>query len=289
MSRVFALIVLLVPWMAGMAGSINKVFVLSTVHDRLMISATVNGYPVSALLDSGAEATLIDRHFAQSLNLHQGKEATGQGSGQASFEVSLVSGVTLGALGLTLPDQTVGVADLADVGHRLMGKRIDAILGREIFDAARLSIDISGGRIAVLSSNTEPRGVRLDLVSEHGLETVPVRVEGGHPVRASFDLGNGSRVLLGSGFATKMGFLTDRRQITTERGGGLGGESIRQVITLRSIEIGGRRFSDVSAAIDPQPSASDVNIGVRLLRHFDITTDFAAHSVWLAPRKVPGK
>jgi hypothetical protein len=41
----------------------------------------------------------------------------------------------------------------------------------------------------------------------------------------------------------------------------------------------------VPAAIDSQPSASDLNVGIDILRHFVITTDFAAHTVWLQPRR----
>lgn len=37
-------------------------------------------------------------------------------------------------------------------------------------------------------------------------------------------------------------------------------------------------------AVDPQTSASDVNAGVSLLRHFRIATDYASHAVWLQPR-----
>jgi predicted aspartyl protease len=125
--------------------------------------------------------------------------------------------------------------------------------------------------------------VRFDLVTEHGVETVPVRVESGDQVRATFDLGNGSGVLIGSALADRMHLLSDGRKVDIKRGGGLGGETARQVITLHSIEIAGRRFNDVSATIDAQPSASDVNVGVDLLRHFRITTDFAHHSVWLEP------
>jgi hypothetical protein len=131
----------------------------------------------------------------------------------------------------------------------------------------------------------EPRGVRLDLTTENGVETLPVRVESGAPVRATFDLGNGSQVLISTSLAARMGLLTDGRRVSTERGGGLGGEAVRQIISLRSIDLAGRRFTDVSAAIDPQPSASDVNIGVTILRRFLITTDFAGHAVWLAPRE----
>ena len=55
-------------------------------------------------------------------------------------------------------------------------------------------------------------------------------------------------------------------------------------MTLRTLEIAGQRLTDVVAAIDTRPSASDVNIGISVLRHFLITTDFAQHVVWLEPR-----
>jgi predicted aspartyl protease len=250
-----------------------------------MIDARINGHPKQALLDSAAEATILDQRFAQTLKLGGGQAVSGQGSGQGSFEASLVDGVSIEALGLSLTNQTVAVADLGDVGRRLLKRRLDVILGRELFDAARLSIDIEARRIAAVGREREPAGVRLGLVTEHGVETIPVQVEEGAPVRATFDLGNGSHVLLSKSYAQRLGLGTDGRAARTERGGGLGGETTRQVYTLRSISIAGRRFTNVQAAIDPQPSASDVNVGVPLLRHFRITTDYASHAVWLQARE----
>jgi predicted aspartyl protease len=251
---------------------------------RLMIAAKINGQQVTALLDSAAETTIIDRDWSRALQLNRGHAVSGQGSGNASFEAELVHGVELEALGLRLEDQTVAIADLSDVGRRLLHKRIVAILGREIFDAARLSIDIEGRRISVVGRDLEPRGSRLDSVTEHGVETIPVRLESREPVRATFDLGNGSRVLIGAALAKRMGFLTDGRKVSAERGGGLGGETERLVFRLDALEIAGRKFINVEASVDSNPSASDVNIGISILRHFRITTDFANHSVWLDPR-----
>ena len=288
MGRVSAVAVLAALMMVSniaVSATADRTFPLSLARgSRLTIAAKINGHSLTALLDSAAEATIIDRDVARELKLDHGPAVTGQGSGNASFEATLINGVTLEALGLVLKDQTVAVADLSDVGRRLLHHRIDAILGREIFDAARLSIDIEGGRISVLGRDHEPRGVRLDLVTEHGVETVPVRVESGELVRATFDLGNGSQVLIGSVLASRMRFLTDGRKVTAERGGGLGGEVERPVFRLRSLEIAERRFTDVAASVDPSPSASDVNVGVSILRHFHITTDFANHTVWLDPR-----
>jgi predicted aspartyl protease len=248
---------------------------------RLLLAASINGTPVVALLDSAAEATILDREFAARLKLGHGTAVAGQGSGQSTFEATVVEGVTLAAVGLELPNQTVAVADLSDVSARLVGHRLDVILGREIFDAARLRIDIARHRIVVLAPTSVPAGVRLELRTEHGVETLPVRVEGGETVPATFDLGNGSHVLLGAGFAARAHLLTDGRPVTVESGGGLGGAATRRVVTLHSLEVAGQRFTDVPAAVDPQPSASDLNIGISILKHFVITTDFAQHAIWL--------
>jgi predicted aspartyl protease len=255
-----------------------------TRGSRLMVGARINGQPVEALLDSAAEMTLVDRRFAQTLRLGAGESATGQGSGRASFDAALVGGITLEALGLSLAGQTVAVADLSDVGRRLLGRRIDVILGREIFDAARLSIDIAGRSIRVVPREREPAGVRLELATEHGVETLAVRVESSGPLRATLDLGNGSKVLVSADLAKRLRLLSDGRRVTLDPGGGLGGEATRQSISLRSLEVAGRTFHQVPATVDPQPSASDVNIGVAILRHFRITTDFANHAVWLESR-----
>jgi hypothetical protein len=272
-------------WASSAAHAKNEAYPLTLVHgSRLTIAARINGQPVTALLDSAAETTIIDGEWARRLNLKSGQGVSGQGSGNASFDANLVNGVTLEAVGLRLQNQTVAVTDLSDVGRRLLQRRIVAILGREIFDAARLSIDIEGGRISVVGRDREPRGTRLDLVTEHGLETIPVRVESSDPVRATFDLGNGAHVLISSALAERMRFLSDGRTVGAELGGGLGGEIKRQVFQLRTLEIAGSQFTNVEAAVDPKPSASDVNIGVSVLRHFRITTDFANHAVWLDPR-----
>ena len=114
---------------------------------------------------------------------------------------------------------------------------------------------------------------------------LPVIVEGGEPVRATFDLGNGAQVLVSQAFAVRRGFFADGREVSHESGGGLGGAADRAVIVLRSLDLAGHRFENVEAAVDPQDTASDVNIGVSLLRSFILTTDFSRHRVWLLERK----
>ena len=104
-------------------------------------------------------------------------------------------------------------------------------------------------------------------------------------VRATFDLGNGSHVLIGRAYAERTGLLTDGRPVVVRTRRRTRRRVRRQVVMLRSLEIAGRRFNPgAGARSTPQPTASAVNIGVALLRHFVITTDFAARAVWLQPQ-----
>jgi len=250
---------------------------------RLLVQVRVNGVPVEALLDSAAEMSLVDRALAQRLHLGRGAAVAVQGSGAGPVDAGLVTGVRLEAFGVLLPDQTLAVTELADVGGRLLHRRLDMILGREVFDAARLQIDIAHHRLSVPGADREPRGIRLALSTQRGIETLGVRLEGGPVVQAALDLGNGSEVLIGATLAARLKLLQDGRPLRSAAGGGLGGAQQRQIVTLRTLEVGGCRFAAVPAAIDTQPSATDVNVGVSILRHFLITTDFAAHLVWLEP------
>lgn len=250
---------------------------------RLLLDARVNGQAITAVLDSAAELSALDVKFAARLGLAGGKKITARGSGAETMDASLVRGVTLEAVGLTLRDQAVVVLDLSDVGRRLFKGPLDFVLGRGLFDSARLEVDIAAATIRVVDPAVEPAGVRLKLKTRHGIETIPVIIEG-RPARAEFDLGNGSKPLIASKFARKARLLTDGRAISSERGGGIGGETTQQIITLASLELAGKRFTHVAAAIDESDHASDANVGVSILRHFLITTDFKASAVWLAPR-----
>lgn len=270
------------PGLDAVAAAEDPVHALRTTQGgRLLVDVRVNGVPVEALLDSAAEMTLLDLEFARRIDLTASVTETARGSGEGVLEAGIVEGVMLEAVGLTLRNQTVAMLDLSDVARRLLGHPLHAILGREVFDAARLRIDIAGGTIEVVSPATAPAGVRLPLETQHGIETFPLSVEGGLPVQAAFDLGNGSNVLIGAGYAMRTGLLTDGRPVSRERGGGLGGETERQVVHLATMEIAGRTFHDVPVSIEDNDSATDVNVGIAILRHFVITTDFAGRSLWL--------
>ncbi len=256
--------------------------VLTVRGDRLYIPARINGVAVEAVLDSAAEATIVDDGFATRIGLSRGRSVTAKGSG-GQTDAQLVEHARVEAIGLKLPDVTIAVIDLDDIGERLFGRKVDAIVGRELFDVSRLSIDIDRHSISPVARGTVPMGARLPLKRRRGIETIPVSINGGKAVWGVFDLGNGSDLLIGKAYARRAGLL--KHVEGRERGGGIGGAVERQVVTLKSVRLAGVTFRNVRAAIDEQPNAADANVGVKLLRRFRIVTDFAQRSIWLQPRR----
>jgi predicted aspartyl protease len=272
----------LLPLFSLLAAGAASAEPLETYNDRLFLHVTVNGRPATALLDSAAEMTMFDDDFAAGLGLAGSGGATARGSGAAAMEARFADHVRIEAAGVSL-EARVGILDLGEVSARLIGRPVDMLLGRDLFDNAVLRIDIGGGTIAIFEG--APRGVPLPLSEHRGTPAIPASVEGHAPVQAVFDLGNGSEVMVGRAYAERIGLLAPNRIIDRRSGGGLGGAREREIVSLRTLTIAGRTFRDVRAAIDPGENASDLNVGTSILRHFLIVTDFAGRRVWLEPRE----
>jgi len=250
---------------------------LKFYNGQLFITATINRVRTEALLDSGAEATMVDPALATKAKLPEGTAQVMKGSG-GSAPARIVEGATVGALGVKLHPDAVVVLDMRDLSTRLIKRPTQAIVGRELFDAARLKIDIPHGDIAAVSADNAPRGVRLPLTGHAGIEGIPVKANG-TLAQAEFDLGNGSDVLISRDMVKKLGL----RIIGQKSGGGIGGALNRDTVRLKTLEVAGRKFHNVLAAIDDQASHNDLNVGTAILRHFLITTDFKQRAVWLQP------
>jgi len=250
--------------------------------NRLFVAVTINGVKAEALLDSAAEMTFVDPKLAARLKLVPEGSETAKGSG-GDAQVQFAKGVDIEAAGVKLPDLTVALLDMTDLSKRVVAKDLQIILGREFFDAGRVRIDIEGRSIEKVDSAIEPRGTRLPLLSARGIESFPCTVEG-VATHADIDIGNGNEVLIGRAFAEAHGMLAPGRVVERKSGGGIGGSVDREIVVLKSLEIAGTRIENVRAAIDPQPTAGEVNVGTSVLRRFDLVIDFPAHAVWVQAR-----
>ncbi len=228
---------------------------------RLFIPVTVNGIETEALLDSGAEMTLIDAQFAERLGLEYAGEDMAKGTG-GSQPIRFAENVAIEAPGFATDDLTVAVLDLRDISARLVGEPVRVVMGREIFDSGRYLVDITGRRFERLPRSSAPAGTALTLTEERGIRQLPVRIDDLPPTRADFDLGNGNEVLLGRDYAVASGLLEAHPVIGTKAGGGIGGELQRELVVVDRLGIASVNFDDVTVAIDPTPTASSGPHGV---------------------------
>jgi hypothetical protein len=245
-------------------------------NGRLFVQVKINGTATEALLDSAAEASIVDPKLAAAAKLPEGQAVDIRGSG-GEAKARFVEGVTLEMLGQKVPNDAVVVSDLTELSGRLLKRPTQMIVGREAFDAMRLAIDIQGGTVAVASG--DPAGTKLPLTEHAGVEAIPVTV-GATPAQAEFDVGNGSDVMVSRAFATKAGL-----KVTGKKpGGGIGGELLRDTTVIPALTVAGVTYKQVPASIDDQPNANDLNIGTSILKDFLIVADFKQRAVWLAPR-----
>ena len=244
--------------------------------DRLFVPAEVDGLPVLALLDSGAEISVFNSTFAEDLQFGEGEEVSARGTGASSTAAVLVKGQSVTALGREIELPVSAVMDLTDIEQRLIRAPLPMIMGRELFDAGRVSLDISRGLIGWYPEGAPVTGVELELTAAHGIETIPVEFGSGVSVAADFDLGNGSGLLISSDLARQL----DLKPVGVEPGGGIGGESGRLVTYVPELMIAGETFRNIRAHVSDGMQVP-ANVGVGLLRNFLIVTDFPNRRVWL--------
>lgn len=248
--------------------------------DRLFLAIEVEGTDTVALLDSGAELTVINQPLADEIGLGGGEEVAARGTGAATTTASLVERVWLNALGRKIDLPLVAVMDLSDIERRLVGSAVPVILGREFFDQGPLWIDIEGGTIEWLAEGAATAGEPLQLEAAHGIETIPVTFGESNVVRADFDLGNGTGLLVSPALARDLGL----EPVGVEPGGGIGGGVGRLVVRVPQLTIAGKTFHNVRAHISENLQVA-ANVGVGLLRNFLIVTDFPNRQVWLRERE----
>ncbi|MBU2168317.1 MAG: aspartyl protease family protein [Alphaproteobacteria bacterium] len=255
---------------------------------RIYIPATVNGTQTEVLLDSGAEMTVLDLAFAESLGLELEGEVAAVGTGGVG-EARFARGVAVDLGGIAFVDRTVAVIDLAAIAQAL-GRPLPVILGKDAFNALVVDIDFPARSLTFHepAGYVPPEGAtELALVSSGAIRAVPVSIEGRPPVLFDFDTGNGGALILYPAYAEAEGLL-DGRSATTVMSGAVGGVRESGLATIGSLEIGGFEVSDIPTVFPPAgPSAVDAdrtagNIGMGVLGRFRLVTDFASNRLWLS-------
>ncbi len=239
---------------------------------------------MGVMLDSGSVPTLVDPDRTRELGLAfaEGGSAIGTAGGAAA--AWRTGGFSLSVAGITLqfPPESVLAIDLTGFAG---GIGVGAILGRALFESARLDFDLPKARMRVADAARPEGWTSLPLkVEDDGLRCAPIQV-GAHPqMAATFDLGATIPLQVSRAWAQANGLLAGLRQSSWVI---TGLDGVNQVTTavLPRVDLAGFILSNVPVAItDSQPEgASPAVIGMPVWRRFRLLSDFAAGTLWLKP------
>ncbi|MCL6729945.1 retropepsin-like aspartic protease [Sphingomonas hankyongi] len=257
--------------------------------NRVVAPGKINGHATQMILDTGASATTVDRAFARSIGLPEGRKVDARGAGGV-VEAEIVPNVTLEVGGMRFENMTVAVMDLQPVA-RAIGRPMNIVLGREFFNSAVVSIDWGSNRLRVSSHaafKPAAASTAVALTKRGPFNTIPIAIAGAEPIPALLDLGNGGALSLPRSYWGKRADLSGLRYAES-RLGGVGGLHPARVALIPSVQLAGTTVSAVPATLSDSGNDEDpekmANVGIGLLKQFHVDLDLGRDRIYLAPRK----
>lgn len=253
------------------------------------IAASVNGAPVRAVVDSGAQFSAVDAGVAERLGLPRTLAAPllAYGvSGQPSMTHTV--GLDLAVEGLVAPGLRAAVLDLAAISAAT-GRDFQLLIGRDVLRHVVVEADFPRrrARFLVPSAYRPPPDARLLPLSEtRGAPMTSVRIEDAPPLEVLVDTGASGVLALSEAAARQTGLLAPGRPVTQAHSVSLGGLSLDRVVRARTVQIAGLTLRDVDvqiyrpAANAPAPSGL---LGAGLFRRFRMALDLGGRQLHLIP------
>jgi gag-polyprotein putative aspartyl protease len=256
---------------------------------QVVITVTLQGREVPALLDTGATVSLIEVGLARELGIRS-QEIWNAGTIGASgkrvrfghtsrpVKVDVGAGVVTRRIG-TYPTGNT----FADDGVRLL-------IGMDFLDAMVLSLDFQTMTMDVQRSSTfkAPEGGEPLAMTRNGWRRHILPVDlGGARAELLLDTAASGALHLDSAFVAQTSPLK-ALPVSSRRIAGIDGIHDHDAIVVPSVGLGGEVFDNVQASSGPLASlraADDMDgvVGVDLLKRFNLVIDFGRQRIWMTP------
>ena len=255
----------------------------------LEIQASVNGRPVRALIDSGAQVSAVDRALAAELALPRTTTlpflAYGV-SGAASLTHTV--GLDLALPGFAAAGLRAAVFDIAALAGA-SGRSFRVLVGRDVLNHVRLEVDMTRRRLRLARPNDHapPRDATVvGLRPQGGAPMVEVRINGGRPIAVLLDTGAQDVLALAAPAASTAGLSPPSAVHTVTASVGLGGVALNTRLQVRTLSVGGVTLRDAPVAVYPPARRSGVPsglLGAGFLQRFGYVLDLPDRRLLLTP------
>lgn len=256
--------------------------------DRLRlieIDIRINGARASAVLDTGATRTALDRSFAARVGIAVREGFRGNGL-TGALAGGLLKDVVIEIGERPLPALDAAVLDLSDISAAL-GRQVDLVLGQEMFRESLVEIDFPCNRLRLQASGTQvdySAPLSLGATSDR-LRTLPVELAGEVAAQAALDLGSNVPLYVSPALAERHRLL-DQLPTSTSASAGAEGIETSEIAVLPSLTIAGTKLDNVPVQIPRRwRFASDVLVGLPILSRFRLALDFSHSRAWLDPEE----
>jgi predicted aspartyl protease len=245
------------------------------------IDVAVNGTPLRAVVDTGAQFSAIDRATAERLNLPRTVAAPILAYGvTGSPTLTHTVNLDLALPGLQVDGIHAAALDLAAIAQAT-DRDFQLLIGRDVLDEVVFEIDFprSRARFAPAGRLVRPGSAFvIPIVRRGGAPMVEVKLDG-HPLHLLLDTGASGSIALTEDAAREAGLLAPGRPVREARSVGLGGLSLDRVVRSRTLSVGpiDARAADIQiyapGAHAPAPTGL---LGAGFLRQFHTVVDLPA-------------
>ncbi|ODT88519.1 aspartyl protease family protein [Phenylobacterium sp. SCN 70-31] len=253
------------------------------------IEAVIRGRALSAVIDSGAEFTAIDRQTAEALGLPRPVAAPlivyGVSGGPTMAHTVRLD---LELPGLTAPGLRAAALDLAQVAQ-LAGREFRLLIGRDLLRRVVLEADLPARRTRLVA----PEAFRvpydahsLPVTWRRGAPLASVRIGDAGSVEALIDTGSSNVLAVSEDAALRLGLLRADAQVREGRSVSLGGLGLNRVVTVARIGVGPLALRDVDVFIfrpGAGAPAPDGLLGAGLFRRHRMALDLPGDRLHLSP------
>jgi predicted aspartyl protease len=267
---------------------------VATLRNAPIVTLLANGMPITVLLDTGAETTILTPAVAQRVGAQRPRvefqrQLRGVAGSLQTSEVELHS-FTIG--GVAIPWRRVRVASI-NVASVFSGP-LDGVLGADSLNSFDIDLDLPNNRITFYSKQTCPSAapawaepyITIAAGRSKGDHLFfPVQLDG-HKINAFVDTGAQSTVLSTSA-ALALGLtpvLLARDRAAALRGAGTEQLSGR-VHRFARLEIGGETIRSPEIIVaDLNLSDADLVLGIDIVRPWRIWLSYGAQKIFLLRR-----
>lgn len=253
------------------------------------IAAAVNGAPIRAIVDSGAQFSAIDRALAERLDLPRTLAAPMLAFGVSGGPMlTHTVGLDLSLDGLAAPGLRAAALDLAAIGQAT-GRDFQLLIGRDVLRRVIVETDypLRRSRFLARGAYAPPPDARTLKLRDRGRgPMLPAQIEDGPPLELLVDTGAAGAIALSEDAARQAGLLAPGRRVTPSHSVSLGGLSLDRRVTARTANIGGLALRNVEVQVyRPAPNAPAPAglVGAGLFARYRMALDLAGDALHLIP------